>query len=249
MTVSGGNDWFVSKEFRAAMEGIRKQVIKNVDWPKIKYVPPNVTIPAAAFTNLAVSVQGMNDNSAKELQKAFKKLDGSPSIKAALAAVQAGARLPTSPDLDRTLATIRAITVKYVFDDAQQPASTARPMFIADLAQSTRTDPAAVASVLGGVEQAVEEEVEADAILASARGKRITKLTPEQATETTQFLNRWLWNFELDLAVLHHIFGDVYLFQVLEWAAMLAVLQVFVVAMLLPSADEGDSAEADQDQP
>ncbi|MFC8796968.1 hypothetical protein ACFT2C_04500 [Promicromonospora sp. NPDC057138] len=114
---------------------------------------------------------------------------------------------------------------------------------ISDLAQSTGSDPTAVASVLDGVEHAVEEDLESDAILAPARDKRITELTPEQAREATQFLNHWLWNFDLDVVLLNQIFGEAYLFQVLGWAAMFAVLQVFLVAMLLPSDDEGDQDE------
>jgi hypothetical protein len=268
MISTGGPDDFLSSELRAVLEQIRKQVLINVPTVQLPKVPtvqlpkvatvqlpkvatvqlpkvatvqlPRIAAPLAVIDAINQSIRAMDTKAALALVESFNQLSSSSVVGQALrASAAARARSLTPPEQEQLVLDIKAVTVDYLGGSgAQTGTGTPTPGFAEELAQATELDPKVLASVQEQLEEAVEADLDADVVLAPVRDAKLDQLTPAQTSAAAQLLNRWAWNFEFDHTVLSVVFGDSYLLEVVQWAAMLAVIQVLLVTMLLPPGDD-----------
>jgi hypothetical protein len=240
MTVADEPGWVPSDDFRATLEVFRRLVASQVKVPKIQVQINKPPISPAALQSFTRGLRGLDPGAIREMQRTIIFLNLS-AARATHSHVKWDAFVRPPTDLEKSLSLVKAWTDRYVADAANFVTDDARRSILDDLARSANAEPVVVESVYESAEQAAGEELESDEILAPVRNKRLVDLTPEQLDATKRFIDRWRGNFEFDLLILYPAFGEAYLFQVLQWAAVFAVIQVFLFAMIFPPSDGATS--------
>lgn len=228
MTAYGGGEWFISKELRASIAAVQAQINQNLNLPS---------------TQVTAAIAAMNQAPIRAAAEAVAAIHTHGTMAAEVQRISAQLRAATAESraMKQVLTDVEALTSKYFSATAADLATrVSGAAFVAQIARAAELDFDLVGSLYNEVEQATDEELEADELLAPVRRKPISDFTAAQTEAALRFLRRWAPNFGFDHMVLSAVFADDNLVQVLHWSAMLAIVQAIVLKVLLPPAKDGE---------